>query len=179
MMLSLRLKHRKTKYTLSNKGVSLIEVIVVILILAILSTAGIISVGYIHRVNASSCAAKLNSALEQTRNKTMSKQEGRISLVIYTKDKNYYAAICTDNAGTSEYDEGTLLGSTSLSLNVKTSDGTVTKLSDSEGMEYRINFVKGSGAFSSDIDEISVKGTKEVIIKLIKETGRSYIMKQE
>lgn len=178
-MLSLRVRHKKRKINIDNKGVSLIEVIVVILILAILSTAGIISVGYLHRVNASACASKLNSSLEQTRLKTMSKQEGKISLAIYAKNKNYYAAVCTDTNGTPVYDEGVLLGSTSLSIEVKMNDGTVTTLSGNDGTEYRINFVKGSGAFSSDINEIVVKGTKEVTVKLVKETGRSYIVRQE
>lgn len=160
-----------------NRGISMVEMIVIILIIGILSTATIISVGSVHRMNALSCASNINMLLEQTRLRTMSKENGAISLVIYIKDKNYYAAVVTTNGDKRVLSDETLLGSEGLNIEFKENNGYIRTINSND--EYEIKFVKGSGAFDTTLNEIIINGQKKVSVLLVKETGRSYIEKWE
>lgn len=168
----------KNSFIKDNRGVSLIEMIVIILIIGILSTATVISVGYVHRMNSLSCASNINMVLEQTRLKTMSKESGTISLVIYLKDKNYYMALATTNGSERVLSEETLIGSEGLNIEFKEADGRTVTLNNLN-YEYEIKFVKGTGAFDTSLKEIVINGQKKVSVILVKETGRSYVEKWE
>lgn len=78
------MKKRKS----DNRGLSLIELIVVIAILGILSVGAVNSLGLLSSSGAKEAATKLKSAMSKARTETMSKSQA--SLKLYEDDSEYY-----------------------------------------------------------------------------------------
>lgn len=156
----------------NNRGFSLIELIVVVLILGILAGVATISISQITNSNVTACTRKLSNVLDKARIDTISKVE-TVTLTVYLEDGNYYARITVQgNPG-----EPVLLGNTGVSITAYSS-GTEYKVQDIDGIE--IMYAKNSGAFikNSDsivFDKIIIKGSRQSTIYLVKETGRCYV----
>ncbi|MBQ2800955.1 MAG: prepilin-type N-terminal cleavage/methylation domain-containing protein [Lachnospiraceae bacterium] len=60
----------------NNKGFSLVELIIVIAILAVVSSVSIVGLSYVSSTNVKSTVRKINSSLLKTQNYTMSKSSG-------------------------------------------------------------------------------------------------------
>lgn len=175
---------------MNDKGFSLVELIVTVLVLAILTTAAVVSFTYYKSADTDSCVKKLEVALEKTRLETMSRTAGSVSMKLYfDMDKSEYCAdiiyLKTDGGlTTEEIIDSYELGDEMLTVRVAkyASDGiTETGLrSISETGEARIRFEKQSGIYQPDSDglyfsRITVQGTKTESIILVKDTGRSYV----
>ncbi len=77
-----------------NKGVSLVELVVVIAILGIISGGLIASVGIGKWANARGCAERMDSKLEQAKTMAMSKKDAGY-LVLYRKEDGCYTSFTT------------------------------------------------------------------------------------
>lgn len=60
----------------NNKGFSLIELIIVIAILTVITSASVVGFGYLYKTNVKSCVKKLNGALIKTQSYTTAKSAG-------------------------------------------------------------------------------------------------------
>lgn len=145
-----------------NKGFSLIEVIVVVTILIIISTAGLITVSIITGRGAQQCANQLQSTLMNCRNSSMGKKSVEIN---FSSDSDgvYYC----------ETIDGTSKG------NIKIANKGVTLSTSFDGANYTdmsscsLNFERSSGALNQ-IDGIAV--TSDFYIKC-SQKNRSYVIK--
>lgn len=80
----------------NNRGYSLIELIVVVAILAILSTGVIGYFGLLSNSSAKETMTKLKTAMTNTRTQAMSKAQA--SLLIYEQDGEYYVQLTINGA---------------------------------------------------------------------------------
>ena len=165
---------QKEKRKLNQSGMTLIELVVVILIVGILSAGATVGISYISRMNSTSAGEKLASLLERTRVYTLS-ANGTVKLVLKEESGTYYGVLMN---GSTEVDK-VALGNGSLTLNVKqagAADGdpdVVTTISSSTS--YEIKYNKANGAFEEKYKQIEIVGTETRYVKLVHTTGRSYL----
>lgn len=158
-----------------ENGFTLIEIIIVISILAILSSGFLYVMSSIRYADPLKAASLLNHTMEKVRIETMSKNE-RQYLYIYNIDGVTYYKISTNadysiaalNAST-----GTKLGK-GIDISFKRSGGLENKLVDKD--HICLYFTKSSGTFGSDFEYIKfVSISKKATLYCVKETGRRYI----
>ncbi|MCH5272975.1 MAG: prepilin-type N-terminal cleavage/methylation domain-containing protein [Lachnospiraceae bacterium] len=152
-----------------NAGISLIEVIVVVLIIGILSAGTVIGFSFIRQMDASSAAKEVSSLLERTKLNTIAAEEGAdIRLELKKEGNSYYGVIWR---GTTELDKMELSGR--LTITVTEDTGAVKTIDDSNSCEF--SFKKSNGAFQSTYEKIEIAGSKTAVIYLVTATGRSYM----
>lgn len=179
-MVGYRLSDKRTvgEFMNNNRGMSFIEVILVLIIIAILSTVSIAiykSLGY---TNTKKAANHINDSLSRARIDSMSKREIQY-LYIYQIDGKLYSKLSTkEGLRDGVYGELTAAEGMKFSYNItlryRTDTGINHKLGDNESLY--ISFVKSSGAFASHYSEIILEsGNNTSIITCIKETGRHWV----
>ncbi|PXV93318.1 prepilin-type N-terminal cleavage/methylation domain-containing protein [Lachnotalea glycerini] len=157
----------------NNKGLSLIELIVVIAIIAILSAGTVISIGLIFQSDVKECSHKLAGYIGQAKITTMSKVSGDLELYQDASDKDYYVTISSE---TTPYK----IGNSGLTITCVTTLGNEIVISNTNTL--KLKFDRSSGAFkylegtTDYCNQIKIqKKTKEISIYLIPETGKYYI----
>gem|GEM_PF-1550503 len=169
----------------NNKGMSMIEIILVLAILALLSTGMLTGINYIQYGNTKKCSNLIDSALDKVRIDAMSKAE-KPYLYLYEFEGSYYMLESAETTPTLD-SSGTKLGNRQVRLYYSTDPGGVAEITSSIPLHYmKIGFVKSTGgiaqnADNSYYDEILIKngaGTEtRYTITLIKATGKHYIEK--
>ena len=123
----------------NNKGLSLVELIVVVAIMGVVMVGGVVTLGLIHNASAKEASAKLNSALNKTRTEAMSKASA--SVEIYEgADSKYYADYYI--AGTKR--ETVYIGSSRVDISYMDTNGT-NDIEDDD--KLIISFDRETGAF--------------------------------
>lgn len=177
---------QKGRRKLNQAGMTLVELIVVILILGILSAGTAVGINYASRMNSTSAAEKLVSLMERTRIYTISAEEtstdasaNKVSLVLTKEGNTYYGKLMY---GSTEVDK-VALGNTSLTIKVTETvlngegaevDNTHT-ISDASGGSYTISYKKANGAFKEKYKQIEISGSKTRYIQMVHTTGRAYL----
>lgn len=190
------------KRKMDNKGFSLIELIVAVIIIAIISGGSIMAFGSVFSNKVTAACEAIQDGLKQARVDALGLENKNIDAVTYTKSDVYakfyhkdsaiYIDVCTTAGGTESVLHSRMICSDGHSLKfyenyddavaVKTIDNSYT---DTYGV--RIYFKKSTGGVAGaelsassakdKIDCIKVVGpsgeTKEVV--LVKITGRSYL----
>lgn len=160
------MKHKKQS---NNRGFSLVELIVIVLILGILAVSATISISRIAKANVTSCAKKLANVLDKARLETISKT-GAVKLEL-SFDGNVYLATITSGSRQEEVE----LGNGSIDLTLR---NTLTLVDDDiKSTAVNIEFSKGSGAYlNTPYDRIEVRnGSKCEYVYLVQDTGRCFI----
>ena len=156
---------RKGKKKLNQAGMSLVELVVVILIIGILSAGSGIGIAFFNRMNATSAAEKLASALERTRLLTISADTDRdIELVLDKEDREYYAIVKEAGVETDRIK----IGNTALTIKVEG-----IELTDTSVVTFSYN--KSNGAFNSAYTNVVIEGNQTKTVYLVNATGRCYI----
>ena len=174
---------------LNNKGFSLVELIVVVLIMAIVTGTATVSVVIVYNARVKKAARVLRSQLELCRQKTMAKEDktgtSGVYMKLYLEDGDYYATI---------YDGETIvksekLGSDQLTIKVgpkNTSISSMDKIED--GHEAIYKFKKSSGGVDSTYTSSSggnpylsiyVEGNENYHLMIAEYTGRCYMEADE
>lgn len=163
----------------NNRGFSLVELIVVVLITAVLAGGIAVSVSVIHDADVSAASKKLVSMLTAARSYTTSKSRDTIWLELSKESGGgYYAQIYQGNKSTpaaAEVLSKEKIGGSSLTLKIKElkADGTACEINVTDGNSVKFNFIKASGALTENYTDITVtNGSKTENIIVIKETGR-------
>ncbi len=164
---------QKGRQKLNQAGMSLIELIVVILIIGILSAGTGVGINYVNRMNSTSAGEKLVSLMERTRVYTLS-ASGSVKLVLTKEGNHYYGTLLN---GATEVDKVSL-GNGSLTITaVDGATSVVIGAGGSPGASAEIAYKKANGAFedSCGYDSIVINGTKTRTVRLVNATGRTYL----
>lgn len=161
-----------------NKGISLIEVIIAMAVLAILSIGGIGTYQSLGLANTKKAARVISDDMSKARIYTMSKKD-RQYLYIYQIDGRIYTRLATlDGLNTNPGGGLSAAGGQGLSKNInlsyKTASGVYKNLLDNEVI--CISYNRSSGAFDSHYEEILLESRNQrTVITCVKETGRHWI----
>lgn len=156
---------------LNQAGMSLLELVVVILIVGILAVGSAVGINYAGRMNSTSAAEKLSSMLERTRLYTISADD-TVKLILSKEGDHYYGTIMK---GSSEVDKESL-GSQALTIAIK--EEGQADITVATGEEYEFSYKKENGAFTDACTYSSVVitgGSKTRTVQLVHATGRCYL----
>lgn len=129
---------KKEKNKLNNSGLTIVELIIVLAIMAILGAVSYLSLSIATNRQVSSCAEKLGTSLEQTRNLALGKssayleiwKDGSIYVQMYVNEQAYGNVVAIGVNGINvSYDtpsaSGVSLGSTPVKLEFDRSSGGI------------------------------------------------------
>ena len=170
----------------NNKGMSLVEIIIVIAIVGILAVASFSMAGNIKYANTQKTVESIEDKLDNLQITTMSKATKQY-LYIYRVGGSYYAKVsstATSNRNDALFDDqGTKLSNSALTISYKPHVG------DSKVLVGSDNFIRicynragafyypgsGSTTLGTNCDKIYVNGSREYVITLVEETGKHYV----
>ena len=173
-----------------NRGLSLIELVVVVMILGIVAATAIMSLTSMMRANTTRAAKILSGMLDKARIEAMVRTEDSTFLRLYMEDGMYYADIFQTDASGVSHSSGDpeLLGSGSLTFCAENGSEsfTVTGSSD-EGTGSYVDFVfkKSNGVLdmgktsasdgTTGYTAVRISGAKTEVVSIVKNTGRNYV----
>lgn len=173
---------RNGRKKLNHAGMTLVELIVVILILGILSVGGALGINYAGQMNSTSAAEKLVSLMERTRVYTISAEgtaavadpaDNKVTLVLTKEGNTYYGKLIN---GTTEVDRVALgNGSLSITATKEGSTGGDESTTIDNSTSFTISYNKANGAFADKYKTIVITGSKTKTIQMVHTTGRSYV----
>ena len=164
--------------TSKNKGFSLIEIIVVVVILGITASIAVLSVSYAYGANSERCAQKLSAHLDATRIQSIGMVDGVVYLRIEKTGHGYDAVIVNQTVNVDGTISEVIVSQDELcnsSLTISYVTGSNRYVIDSS---YEFQFVKSSGAFyfaTDVVKELVIEGSQTTTLVLVKETGRNYL----
>lgn len=169
----------------NNKGVSLVEIIIVIAILSVLGVSTFGGIRYLRYGNAKRCAYEIDAALNKIRLENMSKAE-KANLYIYQYGGHYYMRVSPSSPTTALLNgNGTELGNNQFVISYETSThpGTSIAVGDyTSGNYMTLCFDKSTGELSSNgtgfYERIVITdrdGTLLYTIRLIQASGKHFI----
>jgi len=160
---------REESIQIDNKGISLIEIIIVLAIMAIIGGAFFLTTSIATDKHVTSCAEKISASLEQTRNLAMGKQSGYI-LISQAPGDYVYCQMYVDGQA---YGDRVAIGHSGLTVKITPDSGSPYILSSVTNI--RIDFSRSNGSVTNSpaIKEIVVtNGHKSMLVKIDKFTGR-------
>lgn len=170
------MKEKMTKLNSDNGGFTLLELLVVILIMAVVAGALVVTVSGVFRSSQARAAKVMEEGISHGRIASMSMVEGTLAVKISKKGSGYYIETVTGD-GSGDYEEnGDEKELCSNLLTISTVNGSdVSEIE--EGSPLYLTFDKGSGAFkgSGTPDRIRImKNDSYTDVVLVKDTGRTY-----
>ena len=141
-----------------NSGMTLVELLVAIAIIAVMTTATVIGIGILTSGDSKKASGNLRNALNEVRTSTLS-IEASWETVIRNTDGEYEAAILKDGEETEVYELGSRIDITFFDNNEKEPK---TENVIEEGKELKITFNKSSGSvhkITYDGKEFKTKGS--------------------
>lgn len=170
----------------NNKGMSLVEIIIVIAIVGILAVASISLAGNIKYANTQKAVESIEDKLDNLQVTTMSKATKQY-LYIYRVGGNYYAKVSstatTDRSNALFDDKGTKLSNSAMTIYYDSHTGAGKVMVGSDNF-IRICYNRagafyyqgsGSTTLGTNCDKIYVNGSREYAITLVEETGKHYV----
>jgi prepilin-type N-terminal cleavage/methylation domain-containing protein len=163
----------------NNKGFSLVELIIVLAILAVVTSVSIVGLGYLFNTNVKSTIRKINSSLLKTQSYTTSKSSGGrdVGMRLTVDGSGNY---CVQYLGIGQEDE--VIGKSNLTIRCHKTDGSTTTVSSTP---VDIYFDRSTGGLLSVEEsvpdvywekiEILVGGTSKGIVTISKVTGKTEI----
>jgi prepilin-type N-terminal cleavage/methylation domain-containing protein len=181
---------RRTK--LNNKGLSLIEIVVVVLILAIITGGITIAWSTVYNAKVDNAAKRLQSTLRTAREVAMSHVSNTTYLEVKTESDNLYARVYTIGPGLADADREMVaeekLGNTHITAVFKAnkvdavsfdSDETVSKTAGSDPIRIYYNAANGScerfteGSTEMYYTDVVLSGSETISLVIIPESGRA------
>ncbi len=181
--------YREVPTVINNKGITLIELIIVVSILSIMTGIVGLSISIVSSADTTNTAERIDQLLERVKSETMSKANSSY-LVVYkdlsADNPGYYAGITTSpDTFVKNTDRDENIGSLRINIEYVISSSS-TKI---ENQKIFLTFNRSSGAFEQAqiqhaseapseiglISEIKITGGKAISIMLVSDTGNHYI----
>ncbi len=168
-------RHKK----LNQKGVTLVEIILVIAIIGILASTSVMLIGHLRYADTQKTVETVNSSLDKLQVQTMSKA-ATPHLYIYHLNDGYYLKIMNDDVksfDSSKFDKkGVKLSNNRVDIYMESKDDA----NKVDGNKFIKIVYKKSAAFDKDTDrtnvsQIVIDGVGTYTVKLIEETGKHFI----
>jgi len=171
----------------SNKGVTLLELMVVVVIIGVLAGAAGLSISAIGAVSAKKAAAQLNSYLSTVRTKCMTRAgvpsakicvKDGIIVGEYSEDGEDETDIISDKRVTVTYSYGDTkasLGENGLEISFARSTGALEKLKKLSISDQEI--ADGNSSISDPVDITITGGNNTYTVRIIPQTGNHEIIK--
>jgi len=169
-----------------NRGFSLVEMVIVVAIIAVLSSATIAGLGYIWGTNVRSCANELKTAIGKTQITTMGKTETTLHIYKDATSGDYYKQeyIVNGLSAAPSSEDPQKIGSGLVDVQFRTfPSGTLISLSGGNSLDIQFDRSSGAqkkmtaGAGAGEYcDQIIVSfGSRKANVVLVPATGKVYI----
>ena len=163
---------KKHQTKLNNQGISLVEIVIVIAIMAIIGGAVLLSTTVATDKQVTSCAEKVGSSLEQIRNLVMGKSNGYIEISQSPGDYVYVQMYVDGNA----YGDKVSVGHPGLEVRVFYIGGAPEEILTAR-TPVKIYFSRSNGSIRTDMgDQVSrfeiTNGRRTMEVKIDSFTGR-------
>lgn len=157
-----------------NKGFTLIEIIIVLGIIAVLTTLTFSLIGYLNFQNTKKATKTIHITLDKVRMETISKGISYKTYLYLVENDLYMKIQKNDEEISLTKDSGEKLSSNCKVTYKREGDLDYKELDE---ISYIcLYFSKGSGSFLSDYEWISISnGRKSSTIQFVKETGKHMI----
>lgn len=153
-----------------NRGLTLVEIIVIVAIMGVLTGVFIGGMGYIPNSAARGLATSIKSAIGETRIKTMGKQETVLHIYKDATDGKYYKQLIYTENGSVKNDPVEMIGKhhPTVTYTYEGSGGDTTATLDSDGIYIGFNRTNGK---EEAIAVPGVAGKMSIVCKEIVVTG--------
>ncbi len=184
----------RARYSCDDRGFSLVELIVVILIMGVVTGGAIIAVSTIYNADAERAAKRVVSLMSVARSKALALEDSSTSYITFKlecdSNGNYYAGVYDSAGNIIEPGEPQLISNYRLSINAAKKNKTgPTEITATTGpIVFRFEKATGgirSVSFNGDVitraDEdhmyldLVFSGSEEFRVISVPATGRSYI----
>ena len=158
-----------------NRGFSLIELIVVVVILGIAGGMTAVSLHTIRSGDAIGFSRNLTAALDRARLESLSKADKTVKAVLSKEEDGYYITYVYSASGNVTQGDRIRLGAKGLAISIVKEDDTVLLLGENI-TSASFQYSKSTGAFLNyTYKEIRISGRNTAVIRMVEETGRSFV----
>ena len=155
---------KNKSFKLNNEGLSLIEIIIVLAIMAVIGAAAYMSTAMATDKQVNECALKIASSIEQTRNLTLGKQSGYVH-ISQTSGDYVYIQMYIDGK---EYGDRVAVGRPGITVSVSGVKLTETPA----GIDVAFKRSNGSLESGSPTEIVVTNGRRTMTITIDSYTGR-------
>lgn len=157
-----------------QRGITLVEIIIVIAIIGILASTSVMMIGHLHYADTQKVVKTLDSTLDQLQVKAISKS-GNYYLYIYRLTNGYYVKILPDNLsafdGTLLDGDGTKLSNTTIKI---CQNGT--ELAENDFMKIAYTKQVTFDTTNTTVQTILIDGVPKYSIQLVYDTGKHFVV---
>lgn len=171
----------KRKKYLSEAGVTLLEIIIVLAIIGILASTSVLLIGHLHYADTERVVKNIDSSMNELQMKNISKAD-KSYLYIYHLSDGYYMRTLVDDIdsfdGTKLNRDGTKLSNNTIEIyGIGTDVGESRITLDGTTNYIRISYSKAGNFDSSrtNVSRIEIEGTPHKTLNLVFDTGKHFI----